>query len=66
MKTVFASARRAALPLALAATFASLAQTQLKEVVTATRFALDAATLPVGVSVITAEESQAAEMSTVS
>ena len=66
MKTVFASARLAVLPLALAAALTANAQTQLKEVVvTATRFAEPAAPLPFGVSVITAEEIQASGASTV-
>ena len=60
MKTVSSRARLAALPLALAAAFPSFAQTQLKEVVvTATRFAEPATSLPFGVSVITAQEIQA-------
>ena len=66
MKTFSSRARLAALPLALAAAFPSLAQTQLKEVVvTATRFAEPAATLPFGVSVITAEEIQASGVTSV-
>ena len=66
MKIVSACARLAVLPLALAAAFPSWAQTQLKEVVvTATRFAEPATTLPFGVSVITAAEIQASGASTV-
>ena len=74
MKTCFYRARRAALPLALAAAFPSLmvvsgsayAQNSLPEVkVTATRFAEDASSLAFGVSVITAEEIQASGATTV-
>ena len=58
--------RLAPLPLALAAAFPAAAQTRLPEVViSATRFAETAATLPFGVSVITAEEIQASGVSTV-
>ena len=59
MKTCISKARLAVLPLALAAAFPVFAQTQLKEVlVTATRFAEPAGTLPFGVSVITSEDIQ--------
>ncbi len=59
-----ASSRLAALPLALAAAFPLLAQSQVSRtlndvLVTATRFAESAAPLPFGVSVITAKEIQA-------
>ncbi|NPC57559.1 TonB-dependent receptor [Caenimonas soli] len=60
--------RAAALPLALAAAFpSSFAQTPaLKEtVVTATRFAEPAQSLPLGVSVVTAEEIQASGATTI-
>ncbi|WP_367846736.1 TonB-dependent receptor [Rhodoferax sp. WC2427] len=57
MKTVFSSARLAVLPLALAAAFPSLAQTQLKEVVvTATRVATRADALSSEVLVIDRED----------
>jgi iron complex outermembrane receptor protein len=61
MKTCISKARLAVLPLALAAAFPALAQTQadttFKEVtVTASRFAESANALPYGVSVITAQE----------
>lgn len=66
MKTVLASTRLAVLPLALAVVFPSMAQTQLPEVVvTATRFAEPSASLPFGVSVITAEEIRASGATTV-
>lgn len=66
MKTFTSCARLAALPLALAAAFPSLAQTQLKDVVvTATRFDADASTLPFGVSVITQDDIARAGVSTV-
>ena len=66
MKTFASRACLAALPLALAAAFPSGAQTRLPEVViSATRFAEPAAALPFGVSVITAEEIQAAGVSSV-
>ncbi len=66
MKTFSTCARLAALPLALAAAFPSFAQTQLKDVVvTATRFPESAASLPFGVSVITAEDIQASGVNSV-
>ena len=71
MKTCIFRARLAALPLALTAAFASIAQTaapdrQLQEtVVTATRFPESASVLPFGVSVITAEQIRASGSSTV-
>lgn len=66
MKYFSSCARLAALPLALAAAFPSFAQTQLKEVVvTATRFPESAASLPFGVSVVTAEEIQASGVNSV-
>ena len=59
MKTVFASARLAVLPLALAAAFPSWAQTQLKEVVvTATRVAQPVSDLVADVTVIDFEAIQ--------
>jgi iron complex outermembrane receptor protein len=58
--------RLAAFPVALLAAYPAWSQTQLPEmVVSATRFAEPAATLPFGVSVITAQEIQAAGVSTV-
>ncbi|MBC7702526.1 MAG: TonB-dependent receptor [Rhodoferax sp.] len=66
MKTFSSRARLAALPLALVAAFPSLAQTQLPEmVVSATRFAEPAGTLPFGVSVITADEIRASGVTSV-
>ncbi|MDO9196597.1 TonB-dependent receptor [Rhodoferax sp.] len=66
MKTSLSCARLAVLPLALAAAFPSFAQTQLKDVVvTATRFAEPAASLPFGVSVISADEIQASGVNSV-
>jgi iron complex outermembrane receptor protein len=70
MKTCISRARLAVLPLALAAAFPALAQSQpaasLPEtVVTATRFAEPAASLPLGVSVITADEIRASGATTV-
>jgi len=60
------SARLAALPFALCAVFPALAQSQLKETtVTATRFADVAESLPMGVSIITAEEIRASGVTTV-
>lgn len=70
MKTFFSCARLAALPLALASAFPTMAQTQSapslgETVVTATRFPEPAATLPFGVSVITADEIQASGVNSV-
>src|SRR5450830_1568503 len=70
MKTCISCARLSVMTLALAAAFPVLAQTQttpiLKEVVvTATRFAEPAASLPFGVSVITADEIQASGVNSV-
>ena len=66
MKIVLGSPRLGVLSLFLAAAFPSLAQTQLPEVVvSATRFAEPAASLPFGVSVITAEEIRASGATTV-
>lgn len=60
------SLRLAVLPLALSAVFPALAQSQLAPVmVTATRFADQADALPLGVSVITAEEIHISGASTV-
>jgi iron complex outermembrane receptor protein len=57
MKTCKFTARFAVLPLAIAAAFPVLAQTQMKEVViSATRFPEATDSLPFGISVITAEE----------
>ena len=67
MTTTVQRARLAAVPLALAAAFPSLslAQTTLQEtVVTATRFAEPAQSLPLGVSVVTAEEIRASGATT--
>ena len=59
MQTCIFRARLAVLPLALVAVFPAFSQTQLKEVlVTATRFAEPAGTLPFGVSLITSEDIQ--------
>ena len=56
----------AAWPLAFLATFPASAQTQLKEVVvSATRFSESAATLPFGVSVISADQIRASGVSSV-
>ncbi len=60
------STRLCAAPLALALVLPAWSQTQLKQVVvTASRFAEPAATLPFGVSVVTAEEIQASGAGTV-
>ncbi len=70
MKTCLSRARLAVLPLALCAAFPALAQSQsvptLQEtVVTATRFAEPGESLPLGVSVITADEIRASGATTV-
>jgi iron complex outermembrane receptor protein len=69
MTTIVHRARLAALPLALAAAFpsSSFAQTATlpETVVTATRFAEPAQSLPLGVSVITAEEIRASGANTI-
>ena len=66
MKNRISCARFAVLPLALAAAFPTLAQTQLNEVVVmATRFSQAADSLPFGVSVITADDIQRSGVSTV-
>ncbi|QDL36399.1 TonB-dependent receptor [Rhodoferax sediminis] len=70
MKTCISRARLAVLPLALTAAFPVLAQNQpaasLNEtIVTATRFAEPAESLPLGVSVITADEIRASGTTTV-
>ena len=70
MKTSVSFARFAVLPLALAAAFSSVGQTQSTPqlndtVVTATRFAESASSLAFGVSVITADEIQSSGVTTV-
>ena len=70
MKICISHARLSVTTLALAAAFPVLAQTQTtpvltEVVVTATRFAEPAASLPFGVSVITAEEIQASGVTSI-
>lgn len=70
MTTFTSCARLAALPLALAAAFPSFAQTQAtptltETVVSATRFSESAASLPLSISVVTAEDIARSGVSTV-